>query len=384
MKIRAWLCLLSLASVASPAMAQSSVTLYGILDESLRYLTNAGIDGKDQTQLGIGTQIPSRFGMKGNEDLGGGWSAVFRLESVFNLNNGSLSAANTLFSPQAYVGISSNKYGTLSFGRHYTPFFNAMSGTFDPMTLGDYWQDSWIYNGVGPFLTVSNTVEYTQDIGGLHFDGMYGLGNQAGALGLGSMYGVEVSYTAGPAKIGAGFQQNDVASTSINGQPASTRNGAKFNIFHLSGNFKLGSAWTLMAGWLRAQDQTGLLDRNMQQANAPTLPGTSPNRIDNYGYLGAVWQVQPDVRLTAVGYVGRTQNAQKLDGSLGSGMNYSGTIFAEYLLSKRTEVYATADFAKGNGAFAADYPGSTVAGSSALTTGRTNNVGAALGFRHFF
>lgn len=384
MKKAVWLCLLPLVTVVSPAKAQSSVTLYGILDESLRYLTNAGVGGKDQTQLGIGTEIPSRFGLRGTEDLGGGVSAVFKLESVFNLNNGSLGTPNTLFSPQAYVGVSSDKYGTLTLGRHYTPFFNAMSGTFDPLTVGDYWQDSWVYNGVGPFLTVSNTVEYTKDIGGLHIDGMYGLGNQAGALGLGSMYGLELAYTAGSATIGAGFQQNDVASTSINGQPASARNGGKFNILHLSGKLKVGSAWTLMAGWLRAQDQTGLLDRDMQQANAPTLPGTSPNRIDNYGYLGATWQVQPDVRLTAAGYVGRTQNAQLLSGSLGSGMNYSATLFGEYLLSKRTEVYATADFAKGNGAFSADYPGSTVAGSTALTTGRTNNVGAAVGLRHFF
>lgn len=60
-------------------------------------------------------------------------------------------------------------------------------------------------------------------------------------------------------------------------------------------------------------------------------------------------------------------------------------MLAEYSLSKHTEVYGTVDFARGNGAFAADYPGSTNPATGTVdTVGRTNNVGAAVGIRKRF
>ncbi|MGB8418491.1 porin [Paraburkholderia sp.] len=370
---------------ATSAMAQSSVTLYGLADTAIRYQTNAGVNGTNQTQLGVGVETPSRWGLKGSEDLGGGLSAIFRLENGFNLWDGALSSSGVQFSRMAYIGLSSKDYGTLTFGRQQSPFFSAMGNLFDPLTVGDYWQDSWVYNGVGPFLTINNSVKYAKDFGGLHIEGMYGFGNQAGAVGLGSMYGVEASYAFGPATFGAGFQQNDVASAPINGQPPAATNGAKFNILHVSATYKITPAVNLLAGWLHSHDRTGLTDFNMQQAQAPTLPGTgSPNRIDDSFYVGAAWQATTPLSITLAGYYDHARNAERLDGTLGTGINYSATLLGEYSLSKRTEVYGTVDFARGNGAFAADYPGSSIPGSTSLTAGRTNNVGVAIGLRNIF
>ncbi|EIF35149.1 outer membrane protein (porin) [Burkholderia sp. Ch1-1] len=365
---------------ASPAFAQSSVTLYGLVDTALRYQTNAGPDGKDLVSMTVGPETHSRWGLRGTEDLGGGLSAIFRLENGFELNSGQLHQANTLFSRQAYVGLSSDKYGTLTFGNQYAPLYDTMGDVFDPLTVGDYWQDSWAWNGIGPYLTINNSVKYKASFNGLSIDAIYGFGNQAGAVGLGSTYGVEVTYTHGPASLDAGFQQTSV--TSANG---SLVNGAKINLMHVSGAYQITPTVRLLAGWLRAQDRSGTTDANMQQAGAPKLPGSSPNRIDDTLYIGGNWQATAPLLITVAGYYGHARNAERIDGTLGSGINYSATVLAEYSLSKHTEVYGTVDFARGNGAFAADYPGSTNPATGVVdTVGRTNNVGAAVGIRKMF
>jgi predicted porin len=113
-----------IALAAQSAFAQSSVTLYGIVDTSVRYLTNANAKNDSQVSMGVGPITGSRWGLKGSEDLGGGLSTIFRLEDGFNLWNGQFASQNTLFNRMAYVGLSSNQYGALTFGRQNTPLFD--------------------------------------------------------------------------------------------------------------------------------------------------------------------------------------------------------------------------------------------------------------------
>ncbi|WP_042263494.1 porin [Paraburkholderia heleia] len=369
-----------LAVATSSAFAQSSVTLYGLVDTAIRYQTNAAPDGKDLIGMTVGPETHSRWGLRGSEDLGGGLSAIFRLENGFELGDGKLHVPNTLFSRQAYVGLSSSQFGSVTFGNQYAPLYDTMGDIFDPMTVGDYWQDSWMYNGIGNYLTVPNSVKYKFSSNGLSIDAIYGFGNHAGAMGLDSTYGVELTYARGPASINAGFQQTSVSS--LNG---SSVNGAKVNFLHVSSAYQITKTVRLLAGWLHGQDTTGTTDFNMQQAGAPTLRGSSPNRIDDTLYVGGNWQATDPLLITVAGYYGHTRNAERLDGTLGSGINYSATVLAEYSLSKHTEVYGTADFARGNGAFAADYPGVTnTATGNVDRIGRTNNVGVAIGMRQMF
>lgn len=76
------------ATFAVPVFAQSSVTLYGVVDEGFNYTNNVG--GKHDYELQSGYAQGSRWGLKGAEDLGGGTKAIFQLENGFNLNNGRL------------------------------------------------------------------------------------------------------------------------------------------------------------------------------------------------------------------------------------------------------------------------------------------------------
>jgi predicted porin len=377
------------AAAAAPAFAQSSVTLYGIVDEAIRYQTNAGPGGNDLVSMTSGPETHSRWGLRGSEDLGGGWAAVFRLENGFEAFDGQLHVPDTLFSRQAYVGLSNDKWGALTFGRQYAPVYDTLGDVFDPLTVGNYWQNSWMYNGIGNYLEVNNSVKYKGSFDNLAIDVLYGFSNQPGALGIGSTYAAELTYTFGPAMLNAGFQQVSVptsaTTSSVGTSVGSSINGGKTNFLHISAAYQITHDIRLLAGWLRGQDQTGLTDTNMQQAGAPALKGGSPNRIDNTYYVGANWQATAPLLFTFAYYYGQTRNAELLDGSLGRGVNQSGTVLAEYSFTKRTEVYAITDFARGTGAFSADYPGGVNgAGVPTDTIGRTNNLGVAVGIRKMF
>jgi predicted porin len=115
-------CGIALALAAGgAAAADSSVTLYGVADTYLQYLGNGGTN---TYALKSGGSTGSLFGLKGVEDLGGGLKAQFTVETGFNINNGGLFAdTTTLFYRQAWVGLKDERYGTLSFGRQYTPSF---------------------------------------------------------------------------------------------------------------------------------------------------------------------------------------------------------------------------------------------------------------------
>lgn len=111
---------------AGGAHAQTSVTLYGILDEGLMFNTNAknvvggvNVGGRLLNLDSTNGINGSRWGMKGAEDLGGGLKAVFTLESGINLNTGAFAQGGTPFGRQTFVGLSSDQYGAVTLGRQY-------------------------------------------------------------------------------------------------------------------------------------------------------------------------------------------------------------------------------------------------------------------------
>ena len=84
---------------------------------------------------GIGSQ--SRLGFRGTEDLGGGLSAIFQLETGLKVDDGTLDNTNSaLFNRQAFVGLKSKDAGTLTLGKQYTMLYNAMSQVADPFGAG--------------------------------------------------------------------------------------------------------------------------------------------------------------------------------------------------------------------------------------------------------
>ena len=108
------------ASAGVASAQQSNVTVYGIVDAGVQYKNDGNPAGKTLS-LESGQQNGSRLGFKGTEDLGGGLSAIFTLENGFNVDTGTLGQSTPttqrLFGRQAWVGLSSNSFGSVKLGR---------------------------------------------------------------------------------------------------------------------------------------------------------------------------------------------------------------------------------------------------------------------------
>ncbi|WP_028356454.1 porin [Bordetella petrii] len=125
-----------LAGFAGVAQAETSVTLYGIIDTGIGYNKVKG-DGFDGSRIGMinGVQNGSRWGLRGTEDLGDGLQAVFQLESGFDSGNGTSAQGGRLFGRHATIGLQSDSWGRLDFGRQ-TNIASKYFGSIDPFGAG--------------------------------------------------------------------------------------------------------------------------------------------------------------------------------------------------------------------------------------------------------
>jgi predicted porin len=160
-------------SFAGVAQAQSSVTLYGIADVNLQMTDPKPGNVKSTIGVNSGHQSVSRWGLRGSEDLGGGMSAIFTLESGFNIDNGTSAQGGRLFGRQAFAGLRGG-FGTLVMGRVAT--FGSGTGSFDMFgsvdPFGTGFGDSSLgstFSSAGA-LRVNNAVLYqTPSTGGFQF-----------------------------------------------------------------------------------------------------------------------------------------------------------------------------------------------------------------------
>jgi predicted porin len=197
------------------AHAQSSVVLYGSLNEGLGYVSN--VAGGKKFFVDAGDVQSDRWGMTGREDLGGGLHAIFKLENGFTTNNGaSLNA--TLWNRQAYVGLGSDHWGTVTLGSQTPPSFDYLtrfstannSGSFFAFHLGnlDQMADT-------PTVPYNNAIKYASvPYYGLSFGTVLALGNTTN-FGQGRNVGVGVSYQHGPFSAGAVYQNEHNRSTAL-------------------------------------------------------------------------------------------------------------------------------------------------------------------------
>jgi len=133
------LALAVLGAFAGVASAQSSVTLYGIIDMNLQRNDPKAPGQAATTGVNSGHQSGSRFGLRGSEDIGGGWSAVFTLEGGYSGDTGASGQGGLLFGRQVWAGLRSNTVGTIAAGRF--AIFSSGTGSFD------------MFGFVDPFLT---------------------------------------------------------------------------------------------------------------------------------------------------------------------------------------------------------------------------------------
>ncbi|GJJ03129.1 porin [Duganella rhizosphaerae] len=195
-----------LVLAAQAARAQSSVTVYGVIDAGLVADRDSG---KSTTRVESGQQAASRLGFRGSEELGGGMSAIFNFASFISADTGQLVFANRIFGFQSWVGLAS-RYGTIRAGRMFTPYFAAIDNN-DPFDACGPGESTRVFADSG--VRMDNTVKYTLP-GGLHgFYGefAYGAGEVAGNSAGNRQLSMNAGYAAGPVNLQTAYHATNDA-----------------------------------------------------------------------------------------------------------------------------------------------------------------------------
>ena len=200
-----------LASLSSVAFAQSSVSIYGIVDAGINSVDN-GVNRT--TGIDSGLQSVSRLGFRGTESLGNGLSASFALETGINADTGGFGQSNTAFGRQAWVGLNSDTLGSAKLGLQYTPLRNAVDAV-DPFNIG-LAGNALKTLGNGAYQEgIKNAVTYTTpNFNGLSGQVAYGFGEVAGSTSSNSTVGLGVNYDLGNVSIRAAYNDLNGVSNS--------------------------------------------------------------------------------------------------------------------------------------------------------------------------
>lgn len=383
-----------LSAVSGIACAQSSVMLYGIVDEGIQFNNNAG--GKRQYYLASGELNGSRWGLRGTEDLGGGLKAIFVLENGFDVNTGRLGQGGLEFGRQAYVGLSSG-IGTVTLGRQYDSIVDYVG----PLEAGDQWAG---YLGAHPADNdnfnntnrVNNAIKYTsRTIGGFTFGGMYSLGGVAGDATRNQIWSLGGGYVNGPLVLGAGYlnvRNPNVSFYGSGGAVAATTAGVPgsnlgnspvisgYASAHTLQVVGTGAAYTFGAATIGATYSNTRFKGLGDTTSGPVPPGgISGTASLNNAELNFKYQLTPALLLGAE-YV--FTKSSGVDGASGA-KYHQGALGVDYFLSKRTDVYVVGVYQKASGT---DSTGKAAVASISQITPSSSDRQAALrvAIRHKF
>jgi predicted porin len=317
--------LAALGAFASGAMAQSYVTVYGIVDLGLvkqnradaGSALGAGI-GLQTKELSVNQSARSRLGFKGMEDLGGGYQAKFKLEHRLSpdtgLTTGTTASVTPSFWDMSVVSLVT-PFGEIGMGRDYMPAFYLQ-----------YQLDPWINQGIAmiggssyPFAAytsatrgtrINNGVFYTIAANGI--TGMVAASLNETAVGS-DRYGLAVQYAAGPLFLGMAYDQADEAGNAT----------TDHNLLMIGGAYDFG--------WIKPRLSFAKTDKGATSPFSYTLAATAP--------LGT-------------GFV--KFGASKLDlddGTASKSSTKSGKVSLgyEYTMSKRTALYTDITYGKTSG-----------------------------------
>lgn len=205
------LALAVLSTFAGIASAQTSLTVYGLVDAGI--VTERGGPAGNVTKLTSGVESGTRLGFRGTEDLGGGLAAKFVLETGIAADTGGFNQGGLAFGRQAYVGLGGN-WGSVTLGRQYTPHYLALVDV-DPFGAGLAGNAA---NLIPTTLRMNNTIKYTSPAySGFLAELAYGLGEVPGDTSASSQIGAAIGYTNGPLLVKLAYHRiENAASTDHN------------------------------------------------------------------------------------------------------------------------------------------------------------------------
>ena len=359
---------------AASAQAQSSVTLYGVADVGIEYLSNAnGATKANNTNSRVamqsGNMSGSRWGLRGVEDLGGGLKALFQLESGFSVDDGT-GSKDGLFNRAATVGLQ-GEFGTLTLGRQSTPMYD-FGLRYDPMSISARYSVTSL--DAGFMSRANNSVKYVGNFNGVTAAAMYSFAydgkETAGQGGKNREYGASLAYASGPFDVGVMYEQRNTTlsnSDEINARSAS-----------IAGGYAFGPAKAFL-GYRYARGGNWVVGNSEGQITTSTAKVSS-----NLMWAGMAYNVTPALKLTGAAYY---EDARRV-----SADPWLFVVSSDYSLSKRTDVYLNLAYARNRDGSGLGLNGKSgpLTGVAVTNTkadanpGNRNQFGAVAGVRHIF
>lgn len=280
------------------AQAQSQVNLYGLIDMGVNRVSD--VKGQSLTELRSGNMMASRFGVRGQEDLGGGAKMAFQLEAGVNADTGAAGALDSFWNRQSWLGLSQQGIGELRLGRQLSVMNDAF-GTYGASTYmgtqtaavegsGSTGSTAGNYNAMLSGTRLSNMVKFNSaDMAGFKVRAMVALGEQAGSDTSGRAESLGVTYAKNQIEagvvyhvshgktpdasnsdrvwgVGASYKFSDrgrIGVTATQQKNALNQVGNDANTYAVLGLFPM-QQWTLMASYQRLDDKS-IRDQDINQ-----------------------------------------------------------------------------------------------------------------------
>lgn len=396
---KTFLAVVAIGAFSGAAEAQSSVILYGVVDTPIEYTnhlapglatTSTGAPainpatGRPQVLPGGGSRVGmqtgggmsgSRWGLRGVEDLGGGLSALFVLESGFGLDDGKSQQGGRLFGRQAFVGLERAGVGKVTFGRQYTSMFDIFAN-YSPTYYAILYEP--VVAQVGANLREDNTVKYTGVFGPVTAEAHWSFGTGVGALGVVPLAG------AGAGEVPGNFSNNAGGGAGVNYSANGLSIGIAYDewrptitIGSPGRSRKIGGAVSYAFGPAR-------LMGGYRYGRVTGADGAELLR-DDYYWIGANYQATSALGLTLAYYYDdlKTLRASSAFAKDNPANPWQISFIADYNFSKRTDVYLTMAFARNSG-LNFDTSATSFASGYFQQQGTNNMLGAAVGIRHKF
>ncbi|WP_321872009.1 porin [Paraburkholderia tropica] len=404
-----WFAPIALMIPSACALAQSSIEIYGITDAGINYLSNAQSSTIGGKPVGVarwafydgsvGGQQGSRLGVRGSEDLGGGYKALVRLENGFSLQNGAAGQGGAIFGREAWTGIQA-PYGQITLGRQYSAIVQFAA----PILAAQQWAG---YMSAHPgdlddaskTWRINNSLKYTSlVISGWQFGGVVGREVSSGAPGSNTVWSIGTDFQDEDFRFGAGFLNADKPNTSffgsnVNSAGASTNNmGSTGSLTSPESNPVFGgyaSARTLRilalsASYSHDRATVALAYSRTSFAGLGSNAGPNPFRYTGTASfddveLSALYQMPARFDVgTEVNYL----RGGSVDGK--SDARYAtASIGAMYFLSKSTDVYSLIVGEKASGTDSLDQP--SVAAITGMTPSSSSfQLAVRIGMKHTF
>ncbi|MFL9901575.1 porin [Paraburkholderia fungorum] len=368
---------------ATAAHAQSSVTLYGLIDAGITYTNNQ--HGHSNWQETSGSVNGSRWGLRGSEDLGGGLKAIFTLENGFGINDGTLKQGGREFGRQAFVGLTSDQFGAVTLGRQY----DSMVDYVGPLALtgtqygGTQFAHPFDNDNLNNSFRVNNSVKYQSvNYGGFKFGALYGFSNQADGFANNRAYSAGASYNWGGLNVAAAYLQ--LNSNGATGAAAAFNSGGAVSS---DNTFFAGrqQTWGAGANYAFGPATVGLV---YSQTNLGGLAGIGAGAsgqtagIGGFGGDSAHFQnFEANARYALTPAVSIAGSYTYTRASLGGTRPHWNqfNLQTAYALSKRTDVYLQGEYQQVNEGAIVD---ADINGLGA--SGNNKQVAVTAGLRHRF